>query len=170
MAHNTEQTFFFFCPQRSSSLSAFPYALNSRLFRQCKYANVLLPIRKINRFLCPEGRKSGHSQTGTPFLNGADKCEGTAAISQTEQDGSVHLHLVQRSLVCIKKSSIVRNCASGGKPALSVGPLTALLWPLKSLAALFALEFPAQPSIVFIIPLAKASQDVFLFLETTAPI
>ena len=170
MAHNTEQTVSFFGPQRSSSFSAFPSALNSRLFRQCKYANSLLPIGKINRFLCPEGRKLGHSQTGTPFLNGADKCEGPEAFSQTEQYGSVHLHPGQRSLGCIKKSSIARNCPPGGKAALSVGPLAAWLWPLKSLAALFAPEFPAQPSIVFIIPLAKAPQDVFLFLETAASI
>ena len=160
----------FSVPRDLAHSQRFPLPWTLGFFRQCKYANSLIPIGKINRFLCPEGRKSGHSQTGTPFLNGADKWEGAVAISQTERYGSIHLHPEQRSLGCIKRGSISRNCPPGGKAALAVGPLAARLWPLKSLAALFAPEFPAQPSTVFIIPLVKAPQDVFLFLETAAPI
>lgn len=52
-------------------------------------------------------------------------------------------------------------CPPREKPALSGGLLMPGSGPLRDQEALFELDFPAQPAVILINPLAKASQNGF---------
>lgn len=66
-----------------------------------------------------------------------------------------------------KKKQKWEAVPSQGKPALTGGSLQCLAGPLREPAALFRLVVSAQPSTVPIIPLARVTHNIFLFLKTT---
>lgn len=68
-----------------------------------------------------------------------------------------------RSLVFVMQSrhSEEKLCPPREKPALSGGLLMPGSGPLRDQEALFELDFPAQPAVILINSLAKASQNGF---------